>query len=613
MPLNNISFNLGQGGVGRPLPGQDYISGLLFYSASLPSGFSTSNRVLQFFSVQDAINAGITNNYSDETAATATLTVTNFGTTGDAVAISIAEYFSKTVLLGTYTKPSTDTTTTLVAAGIAAAINLNKNTTGYSATSAGAVVTITMRPGLGVYPNTGSPASVVYTGGLLAPTSPVATPSTTGGTLASNTYYYKITALDAAGETVGSTEVSATTTGTTSSVALTWTAVSGATSYKIYKGTTSNGENAYFTSGTASFTDTGTAGIAGTVPGSNTTIIAGTLVQPSGGVGSKLAVMYYHISEFFRIQPQGSLYVGIYAVPGSYTFSEIVTMQNAANGSIRQFGVYKDLAAFASADITAIHNQCNTLVGLHKECIALYGADISAVADVSTLPDLSQLTANYCSAVISQDGGAQGASLYYAYGKSITTLGATLGAVAKAKVSQSIAWVGNFNISNGTECDIPAFANNTLYTNAIVTDNYLTNLQNYRYIFLRKFVGVAGSYFNENSTSIAASSPYAYIADNRTIQKATRGIYASVIPSLNSPITLNADGTLSDEAIAYFTGLAEAPLIQMIRDKELSGQKVTINSTQNILSTSKLIIAVSLVEIATGRNIQVNIGFVLSV
>jgi hypothetical protein len=141
----------------------------------------------------------------------------------------------------------------------------------------------------------------------------------------------------------------------------------------------------------------------------------------------------------------------------------------------------------------------------------------------------------------------------------------------------------------------------------------LTTLQNNRYIFLRKFVGVAGSYFNENSTAIATTSDYAYIADNRTIQKATRGIYSNSVTALNSPITLNSDGTLSDEAVAYFTGLAEAPLSQMVRDGELSGFSVTVNSKQNVATTGLMVINVNLIQIATGRNIQVNIGYSVTV
>lgn len=112
--------------------------------------------------------------------------------------------------------------------------------------------------------------------GLLAPTGVVATPSTTGGTLAAGNYFYKITALDSAGETTASIEVEATTTGSTGSVALTWTAEPGATSYRIYKGTATGAQNGYFTSASANFTDTGASDTAGTVPTTNTTGIGGT-------------------------------------------------------------------------------------------------------------------------------------------------------------------------------------------------------------------------------------------------------------------------------------------------------------------------------------------------
>jgi hypothetical protein len=503
MPLNNITFNLGQGGLGRPLPGNDHISGLLIYSATLPSGFSTSSRVKKLLSLADAVSLGITNGNLGETRATATYLVTGIGSAGNTVTITVITP-SGTITLCTYTVLSTDTTATILAASITAAINANTVVTGFTALSSTATITITAAPGLGVYLNTGTPYTVTIVG-----------------------------------------------------------------------------------------------------------TVAGTLTQSVvAGVASIINVWYYHISEFFRIQPKGVLYVGIYAVPGSYTFTEITTMQNFSGGIIRQIGVYKDGAsAFASADITAIHNVCAANVAVHKEIIALYAADISGTADVTTLPDLSALSANLCSAVIGQDGAAQGYLLYSALGKSITTLGATLGAVAKAKVSQSIAWVGQFNISNGVECDVLAFANGVLFSNSSVTDTVLSTVQGLRYIFLRKFVGVAGSYFNENSTAINTSSNYAYIADNRTIQKATRGVYASMIPALNSPIVLKADGTLSDQAVSYFEGLGDAPLLQMVRDGELSAGATTVNTTQNIQSTGILVVTIKLVQIATGRNITVNIGY----
>lgn len=504
MALNNISFVLGKGGLSRPLPGADYISGLIFYTASLPSGFSTTNRAQQIFSVAQAEALGISGTYADETAATGTYLSTVIGAAGNTATFKVVEPFGATVTIGVYAWTAADTTVALQAASIAAAINAGTNVHGYIATVATATVTIKARPGLGIFLNTNTPLSVTLSAGA---------------------------------------------------------------------------------------------------------VIAGTLTAFSGGVASKQAVYHYHIQEYFRIQPQGNLWIGFYAVPGSYTFSEITSLQNVANGTIRQFGIFKDSAAFASADIQAIDTVCKTLVSQHKECVALYAADISATPLVSSLLDLSGLNANTVAAIVSQDGAALGAFLYATYGKSITNLGAALGAVSKAAVSQSIAWVANFNMSNGTENGVVAFANGVLYSDATITDALLTQLQNYCYTFLRTYVGTAGAYWNENRTCVISTSSYAFLADNRTIQKATRNIYAALTPALSSPIILNADGTISDIANAYFTGLTEGPLNQMIKDGDLSAMQVVIGSVQNVLTTGILTITVNLVPVGTARNITVNIGY----
>lgn len=511
MPLNNIKFNLGQGGLGRPLPGEDYISGLVFYVAngSLPSGFSTTNRIKQCFSVADAESAGILAAYADGTSAAGSWTSTVIGTNGDTVTIKIAGFNGTLITLGTYTKTATETTTTLIAAAVAAAINANTITHGFVASPAAAIVTITAPKSYGIFLNTGTPITAVY---------------------------------------------------------------------------------------------------------SASATLLGTIIQFTGGVASLQAVWHYHIAEYFRIQPQGSLYVAFYPIPTTYDFTDITTVQQFANGKIRQVGVYKDGSPLAAsgADLTALSAVCNTNVGLHKELIGLLGADISGTALVSTLFDNSTLTANLASVVIAQDGAALGSQLYLAYGKSITALGALLGAVSLAKVSEDIAWPSKFNMSNGTELDTIAFANGKLFSDVSITDALLTQLQNSRYIFLRKFTGFAGSYWNEDVTAIAASSNYCFISGNRTIQKATRGVYASLVPALNSSVILNADGTISDNAIAAFITLAEVNLLQMLRNGEISAQQVLIDPTQNILATGILNVTVKIVPTAIARNIVVNIGFNIS-
>ncbi len=143
---------------------------------------------------------------------------------------------------------------------------------------------VTGARGYDVYVGTASGQEVYYgtteanyfTIGTNLTTPGTLTPSTatTGGTLPeSTTYYYKIVALDASGDiTALSPEASQATgaTTTTNTISLSWTAVTNATSYRVYKGTTSGGENQYFTVTTNAFTDTGAAGTTAIPPTTST-------------------------------------------------------------------------------------------------------------------------------------------------------------------------------------------------------------------------------------------------------------------------------------------------------------------------------------------------------
>lgn len=163
MALNDIIFIKGQGGLGKPQDGEDYIAGYIGYVSSLPSGFSSSDRIKVFYQIEDAEAAGITDDYSDETKATASYLVTAAGAENDTLVLKVAEH-SETVTIATYTRASTDTTVNLVATGIAAAINLGTETHGYTASAATATVTITARKGLGIFLNSGSPLTVTISG-----------------------------------------------------------------------------------------------------------------------------------------------------------------------------------------------------------------------------------------------------------------------------------------------------------------------------------------------------------------------------------------------------------------------------------------------------------------
>lgn len=88
---------------------------------------------------------------------------------------------------------------------------------------------------------------------------PTGTPSASGGTLQTGSYFAKIYAVDQYGAvTAASTETaSISVTGPTGSIAFAWTAVTGAVSYKIVVGMATGAERHLFTSSTNAFTMTG--------------------------------------------------------------------------------------------------------------------------------------------------------------------------------------------------------------------------------------------------------------------------------------------------------------------------------------------------------------------
>lgn len=114
------------------------------------------------------------------------------------------------------------------------------------------------------------------------------------GSLPANTYFYKITALNQYGETIGSTEVSKTITTNFGYVYLYWAPIAGASSYRIYRGVATDAQNKYFVTNANYFTDSGEfAGTTGTIPVTNTTgNAAGALIPTSSelsrGVAMKL-------------------------------------------------------------------------------------------------------------------------------------------------------------------------------------------------------------------------------------------------------------------------------------------------------------------------------------
>jgi hypothetical protein len=180
----------------------------------------------------------------------------------------------------------------------------------------------------------GSPAG--NPAGLPSPIQTSPTVSSTGGGLATGSYYYVITALTATGETTASGEVAANVTGPTGEVTLNWYPVLGATGYKIYRGTTSGAENV----------------LVGVVSGSTTTsfVDAGAVVA----TGQSAPVNQPFATDYERAGPDISGNTLAVAQPGALTLAaaagnqilagETFQITNPNTGKTTLFEFVNDLA-----------------------------------------------------------------------------------------------------------------------------------------------------------------------------------------------------------------------------------------------------------------------------
>ena len=348
---------------------------------------------------------------------------------------------------------------------------------------------------------------------------------------------------------------------------------------------------------------------------SATPTLAGTLGAFSGGVASKLYQYWYQISEYFRMQPNGVLWV--YFADVAVTFADVYDLQVFAQGAIRKLGIFANglsaITTVTTSDLNKIGAKMAALQAINMPYWnVLYSCDIMATSTITNLADTSTCTNDGLATVIAMSLSGKGFDIYNMTGKSCNALGTILGTTSLAKTGDSIAWVAKYDISDGSECELIGFANGEDYY--VQSSSALSLLNGMGYIFLRKFDGViAGSYWSNDVCNALPTSDYYYLSDNTVIEKAIVYVRAALVPQLNSPLTLNSNGTLQNTTVAYFEGLVRTQLEQMIRDGEISAFSVTVPPTQNVLSTSTLTVNVVIIKNGIARNITVNIGYGLSV
>lgn len=333
-------------------------------------------------------------------------------------------------------------------------------------------------------------------------------------------------------------------------------------------------------------------------------------IAPTGGY----ATTHQHISEYFRLSPGAVLLVRVVAqsVPLASildkTQAHAKAMLVAANGRIKQLAVALNPAAgYVPAvthgfddDVYAAIAQAQALAMeefvQHRPVLVLLGA-YSLSHDPGVAADLTTLSSEFVGVLAGTDAASPNEP----------ALGAVLGAVSAAAVNESIAWVQKFNLTGSGQFLSAGLSNGALLGQLLPGD--LAAFAAKGYIAVRQHAGLDGFYFSDSPTCTLPSSDYAYLENVRTTNKAARLVRTALLPALNGPLPVNADGTLAAQAVGELQGKALAGLTAgLLQTAQASALAVYIDPTQNVLSTSQLNVQVRLVPVGVGRQIVVSLG-----
>ncbi|MDR0603580.1 MAG: DUF2586 family protein [Bacteroidales bacterium] len=140
------------------------------------------------------------------------------------------------------------------------------------------------------------------------------------------------------------------------------------------------------------------------------------------------------------------------------------------------------------------------------------------------------------------------------------------------------------------------------------------------YITMRVFAGKSGYFFNDDNLSTAVSDDYRSIARRRTIDKAYRIAYTTLLEYLHDEIPITSTGGLVPAiAKSWESEVEQAIVTQMTAEGNLGvdttdpkdkGVKCYIDYEQNIVSTGKLEISLKVKPYGYAKYIDVKLGFI---
>ena len=330
------------------------------------------------------------------------------------------------------------------------------------------------------------------------------------------------------------------------------------------------------------------------------------------------ANVYKCVKEFYEEAPKGTkLYIR--GAASSVTIDQLVdkTTANAqslleyAAGDIRTLMVLVTDAQNYTPTVThAIDAKVETAITKAQALAEAAAEDLKAPILVllegrhyngtpADLPNLTQLTDNRVAVVIGDTvSGSKGAAV-----------GLLAGRVARIPVQRSIA-----RVKDG------AMKSTEMFIGSVVAESGSPDVIHGKgFICPRTFVGKGGYFWSDDSIATGPTDDYCLIPRRRTIDKAYRIAYLSMLEQVSDEIALTADGKIAPAACKNMETVMESAIINQMtsvgnlgndpQDPNDTGVVAYVNPEQNIVATSRLEASLRIRPYGYPKYIEVDLGF----
>ena len=317
------------------------------------------------------------------------------------------------------------------------------------------------------------------------------------------------------------------------------------------------------------------------------------------------SIEMFHINEYFA-KSNYQLFINVVNVLPS-TFSEVTELQRYAEGAIKICGIFNNKSNFTSSQLNSIQTACNLCETEYQPLQAVYSASLggNTIEGTAGLLDLTTLSNYRVSLTVGQNLDTNLEPYKSNPTLHIGDIGSVIGTVSSAKVSECIGFVQKFDLTNIT---VPGFIDGSLLNSK--PKSFLDSLDAKNYLFIRKFVGLAGNYYNFDFTATNPSTDDFYrISTNLTYDKAFRALRQSYLAFVNSSIKLSKSGEIAGASVEFLKSIGDTTLNYMKASDDISDFSVKVS---NKLVNNTLEVVASIVPIGVAKQINIKLGFTLS-